>query len=140
MHVNVDIDIEKARKALTLSAGSIEEAKIYENCTDEEIKDKVLSHCKCWGMTEYKNSNNGSSDDVELLDIVRAATRYMQGKSIEDLVDDNGEKHKVNEKDLEAVSKIWNYYNKVCELKEKAKQQKENDEEFNFLKAFWLDM
>lgn len=65
MRVNVDIDIENARKALKLSAGSVEEAKLYENYTDEEIKDKVLSHCKCWGMTEYKNSNNGSSDDVK---------------------------------------------------------------------------
>ena len=86
MRVNVDI----ARKALKLSAGSVEEAKLYENYTDEEIKDKVLSHCKCWGMTEYKNSNNGSSDDVK--------------------------------------------------PKENAKQQKENDDDdFNYLKAFWLD-
>lgn len=49
MITTVNIDIEKARKVLTISAGSIEEAKIYENYTDEEIKDNVLSHCKCWG-------------------------------------------------------------------------------------------
>ena len=89
MRVNVNIDIENARKALKLSAGSLEEANVYENYTDEEIKDKVLSHCKCWGITEYINSNNDSSDDVE--------------------------------------------------IKEKAKQQKENDDDFNYLKAFWLN-
>ena len=38
--------------ALMLSAGSAEEAKLYENYMDEEIKDKVLNHCKCWGITE----------------------------------------------------------------------------------------
>ena len=48
----IEINIENARKALMLSAGSMEEAKLYENYTDEEIKDKVLSHCKCWGITE----------------------------------------------------------------------------------------
>lgn len=54
MITTVSIDIEKARKALILSAGSVEEAKIYENYTDEEIKDKVLQHCKCWAITECK--------------------------------------------------------------------------------------
>lgn len=89
MITTVNIDIENARKALKISAGSLEEAKIYENYSDEEIKDKVLSHCKCWGITEYVNSNNCSSDGIE--------------------------------------------------LKEKVKQQKENDEDFNYLKAFWLN-
>ena len=54
MITTVEINIENARKALMLSAGSMEEAKLYENYTDEEIKDKVLSHCKCWGITECK--------------------------------------------------------------------------------------
>lgn len=64
MITTVNIDIEKTRKALTISAGSMEEAKIYENYSDEEIKDKVISHCKCWGITENVNSNNDSSDGV----------------------------------------------------------------------------
>ncbi len=89
MTVSINIDIENARKALKLSAGSLEEAKVYENYTDEEIKDKVLSHCKCWGITENVNSNNDSSDGTE--------------------------------------------------LKEKTKQQKEEDKDFNYLKAFWLE-
>lgn len=88
MLVTVNIDIEKARKALKLSATSMEEAKVYENYSDEEIKDKVISHCKCWGITEYINSNNNSSDDVR--------------------------------------------------LKEKIKQQEEDNDDFNYLKAFWL--
>lgn len=52
MITTIEINIENARKALMLSAGSMEEAKLYENYMDEEIKDKVLNHCKCWGITE----------------------------------------------------------------------------------------
>lgn len=132
MRVNVDIDIENARKALTLSAGSIEEAKLYENYTDEEIKDKVLSHCKCWGITEYKNSNNGSSDDIELeekakqqteahklmQDMARAASRYMQGKSITDMVDDSGKKHEVTVEDMDMAKKFLQFANYIDEVKE----------------------
>ena len=54
MTTTIEINIENARKALILSSGSVEEAKLYENYTDEEIKDKVLQHCKCWAITECK--------------------------------------------------------------------------------------
>ena len=52
MIATIEINIENARKALIISAGSMQEAKMYENFSDEEIKDKVLNHCKCWGITE----------------------------------------------------------------------------------------
>lgn len=71
MLVTVNIDIEKARKALTLSDTSMEEAKVYENYSDEEIINKVISHCNCWGITEYINSNNNSSDDVRLKEKIK---------------------------------------------------------------------
>lgn len=55
MRVTIDINIEAARSSLYISAGSMEEAAIIDNMTEEEVKDKVLKHCKCWGITEAKD-------------------------------------------------------------------------------------
>jgi len=54
MIVTVNIDIENARKVLVVASGSFEQAQLIEAMTDEEIKDEVLKHCKCWCMKEVK--------------------------------------------------------------------------------------
>lgn len=55
MILTININIENARKTLIMSAGSLEEANIYKNMSDEEVKDKVLQHCRCWSIEEIKN-------------------------------------------------------------------------------------
>ena len=54
MIVTVNIDIENARKTLEVASGSLEQAQLIMAMTDEEIKDEVLKHCKCWSMKEVK--------------------------------------------------------------------------------------
>lgn len=54
MIVTVNIDIENARKTLEVASGSLEQAQLIGAMTDEEIKDEVLKHCKCWSMKEVK--------------------------------------------------------------------------------------
>lgn len=54
MIVTVNIDIENARKTLEVASGSLEQAQLIRAMTDEEIKDEVLKHCKCWSMKEVK--------------------------------------------------------------------------------------
>jgi len=54
MIVTVNIDIDNARKTLVVASGSMEQARAIEGMTDEEIKDEVLKHCKCWSMKEVK--------------------------------------------------------------------------------------
>ena len=54
MKTTIDIDINNARSVLYISSGSFEQSEIIKNMTDEEIKDEVLKHCKCWGISEVK--------------------------------------------------------------------------------------
>jgi len=55
MIVKINIDIENARKALETCAGSYEEMKLIQGMNDEEIKNLVIKHCKCWSITEVKD-------------------------------------------------------------------------------------
>ena len=52
MIISVDIDIESARKALEVSADSLEEYQMIRGMANTEIKDLVLQRCKCWGISE----------------------------------------------------------------------------------------
>lgn len=52
MQVTVNIDLESARKALLVSAGSLEHEKILSNLSDEEVKNQILKHIQCWGISE----------------------------------------------------------------------------------------
>lgn len=52
MRVQIEIDIEQARKVLELTANGFEEMQIYENTPDECIKRLVLKHIKCWAISE----------------------------------------------------------------------------------------
>ena len=54
MVVTINIDIETAKSALTISAGSYEQYQQISNMTDEEVKDAVLNHTKCWGISEVR--------------------------------------------------------------------------------------
>lgn len=54
MKVTIDINIANARSALYISAGSLEQATVIATMKDEEVKDAVIKHCKCWGITEVK--------------------------------------------------------------------------------------
>jgi len=78
MTVSINIDIENARKALKLSAGSLEETKVYENYTDEEIKDKVISHCRCWGITESKDEANRTEIKKTLNEIIDNESQFEE--------------------------------------------------------------
>ena len=55
MIIQININIEHARKALETCAGSIEEMQQIQGMDDEGIKDLVLKHTKCWGISEVKN-------------------------------------------------------------------------------------
>lgn len=52
MIVQINIDIENARKTLEVRTCSLEEYQMVRSMTDTEIKDFVLQHCKCWGISE----------------------------------------------------------------------------------------
>ena len=52
MQITIDIDIYNAKRTLIISAGSIEQENRYKYMTEMEIKDEVLKHIKCWGITE----------------------------------------------------------------------------------------
>ena len=54
MKVEIDIDINNARKVLKLSCGSVEKEKVIGMMSDEMIKNEVLRHIKCYGITEVK--------------------------------------------------------------------------------------
>ncbi len=54
MIVQINIDIENARKTLEVCACSLEEYQMVRSMTDTEIKDLVLQHCKCWGISEIQ--------------------------------------------------------------------------------------
>jgi len=54
MKVLVDIDIEKARTILETCAGSYEEMQQVSSMNDEQIKNLVVKHIKCWAVTEVK--------------------------------------------------------------------------------------
>ena len=54
MNVTIAINIEMARKVLTLSSGSVEEADGYAKMTDVEIKDTIMRRIKCWAIKEVK--------------------------------------------------------------------------------------
>ena len=56
MRVQIDIDIEQARKVLELTANGFEEMQIYENMPDGCIKKLVLKHIKCWAITEVDSN------------------------------------------------------------------------------------
>ncbi len=121
MIANINIDIEKARRALKLSAGSMEEARIYENSTDEEIKDMIISHCKYWGITENNLDTEKIDFDI-LYEMARAASRYMWGKSITDEIDDTGKKHEVTTEDIDMAKKFFEFANYFCKKEEKVKE------------------
>ena len=57
MIVQIDINIEVARKVLETCAGSLEEMNQIQGMDDEGIKDLVLKHSKCWGVTEVKTKS-----------------------------------------------------------------------------------
>lgn len=57
MKATININTEAARNVLYMAAGSYEESEIIKNMSDEEIKNKVLQHCKCWGISEVKDEN-----------------------------------------------------------------------------------
>ena len=57
MQITIDIDTFNARRMLIISAGSIEQANLYEHMTETEIKDEVLKHIKCWGIKEVRSEN-----------------------------------------------------------------------------------
>ena len=52
MKAVIDINIENARRSLLISAGSYEQAQLIEKMSDEEVKDQVMKHIYCWGITE----------------------------------------------------------------------------------------
>ena len=54
MIVTIEINIETAKSALEMSAGSYEQYQQISKMSDEEVKDAVLKHCKCWGISEVK--------------------------------------------------------------------------------------
>ena len=51
-------------------------------------------------------------------DMAVAASRYMQGKSITDMVDDNGKKHEVTAEDMDMAKKFLQFANYIDEVKE----------------------
>lgn len=51
-------------------------------------------------------------------DMAVAASRYMQGKSITDMVDDNGKKHEVTAEDMDMAKKFLYFANYIDEVKE----------------------
>lgn len=55
MIVQIDINIEVARKVLETCAGSLQEMQLIQGMSDEEIKNLVLKHSKCWGISEVKS-------------------------------------------------------------------------------------
>lgn len=52
MKAVIDINIENARRSLLISAGSFEQSQLIEKMSDEEIKNQVMKHIYCWGITE----------------------------------------------------------------------------------------
>ena len=50
-------------------------------------------------------------------DMTRAASRYMQGKSITDMVDDSGKKHEVTAEDMDMAKKFLQFANYIDEVK-----------------------
>ena len=58
MRTTIDINIDNARMTLIVASGSYERAKQIENMSDEEIKDLVIKHCLCWGISEVKNETD----------------------------------------------------------------------------------
>lgn len=53
MDIKISIDIPNARKVLALSSGSPKEYNDFlYNLSDVQIKDCIVKHIKCWGITE----------------------------------------------------------------------------------------
>ena len=52
MKAVIDINIEHARMSLLVSAGSFEQSQLIEKMSDEEVKNQVIKHIYCWGITE----------------------------------------------------------------------------------------
>ena len=50
----IKIDVSKAREILMLMAGSPEHANFIQSMTEDEIKNQVIKHIKCFGVTEVK--------------------------------------------------------------------------------------
>ena len=55
MIVQINIDIDGARKTLETCAGSLQEMQLIQGMSDDEIKNLVLKHSKCWGISEVKS-------------------------------------------------------------------------------------
>lgn len=53
--VQINIDIDGARKTLETCAGSLQEMQLIQGMSDDEIKNLVLKHSKCWGISEVKS-------------------------------------------------------------------------------------
>ncbi len=51
-------------------------------------------------------------------DMAMAASRYMQGKSITDMVDNSGKKHEVTAEDMDMAKKFLQFANYINEVKE----------------------
>lgn len=58
MKAVIDINIDNARMSLIVASGSYERAEQIEHMSDEEIKDLVIKHCLCWGISEVKNETD----------------------------------------------------------------------------------
>ena len=58
MRTTIDINIDNARMSLIVASGSYERAEQIEHMSDEEIKDLVIKHCLCWGISEVKNETD----------------------------------------------------------------------------------
>ena len=54
MILTIDINIEAARKVLETCSGSVQEMNQIQGMDDEGIKDLVIKHSKCWGISEVK--------------------------------------------------------------------------------------
>ena len=52
--INEDIDIELYQRNYKYVRDHMEHPEWLSTFTDEEIKDAVLKHCKCWGISEVK--------------------------------------------------------------------------------------
>lgn len=58
MRAVIDINIEHARMSLLVSAGSFEQSQLIEKMSDEEVKNLVIKHCRCWGISEVKDETD----------------------------------------------------------------------------------
>ena len=63
-------------------------------------------------------------------DMAVAASRYMQGKSITDMVDDSGKKHEVTSEDMDMAKKFLQFTNYIDEVKESINKDIDKEAQF----------